>query len=34
VHQIPRNFEELLAAATDRLAALEAVWSAAGPPAR
>jgi WD40 repeat protein len=34
VHQIPRNFDELLAAATDRLMALEAVWSAAGPPAQ
>ena len=32
VHQIPRNFEELLAVATDRLTKLEAVWSAAGPP--
>jgi WD40 repeat protein len=34
VHHIPRNFDELLAVATDRLTALQSVWSAAGPPSR
>jgi WD40 repeat protein len=33
VHQVPRNFDALLTAATDRLAALEAVWSPVGPSA-
>ena len=33
-HQLPRNFEEALAVATARIAALNQMWSAEGPPAK
>jgi hypothetical protein len=32
VHNLPRSFDEALAAAKARLAAMEAVWTPAGPP--